>query len=96
MLTRDLTVKGSYEWMPRISTSLGVTIANTDYEGSTNNRVDDTLTYDLGANYDLEQWSTKISGGVKLADRDSDNATLNDEIDDYDRSYFYLNVTAAY
>jgi len=92
LLTRDFSIRGTHAWMPRLSTSVGVYMAQTDFPGDPRptERSDDNRTLSLGVNYDLRKEIT-LSAGMNLGQRDS-----NYDSDDYDQRVFFLTVNAGF
>jgi hypothetical protein len=86
--TKDLSVNWNHNWMPRISTDLGIYYANSQYEG--NPREDDFTSFNIGVNYDLMK-RTKVSAGVHFSNRDSTNAA-----EEYDQTVYMISINSAF
>jgi len=93
--TQGFSVNWRHNWMPRISTMVGLYFAQTDYPGGTgrtlglDERSDDIINFDLGASYQFIKWAS-LTAGVSFTERDS-----NLDSDDYDRNIYYLTLKAA-
>ncbi len=93
--TQDLSVNWRHNWMPRISTIVGLYLAQTDYPGGTrttlglDERSDDLTNFDLGVSYQFIKWAS-VTAGVSFTERDS-----NLDSDDYKRNIYYLTLKAA-
>jgi hypothetical protein len=86
--TQDISVSWTHNWMPRLSTKLGLYYANSQYEG--NPREDDLTSFNLGVNYDLMKRTT-LSAGVNFANRDSTTAT-----EEYDQTVYMISINSAF
>jgi hypothetical protein len=92
LLTQDFSIKGTHVWMPRLSSSLGFYMGQTDFSGDkrATERSDDNQKYSLAVNYDLRKEVT-LSAGMNFGKRDS-----NYSPDDYDQRVFFLTVNAGF
>ncbi len=92
LLTRDFSITGTHIWMPRLSTSVGFYLGQTDFKGDTRTeaRSDDSQNYNLAVNYDLRK-EVSLSAGMNFGKRDS-----NYDSDDYDQRVFFLTVRAGF
>jgi hypothetical protein len=94
--TQDMSVNWTHKWMDRLSTKVGVYLAQTDFPGGIRedlnkvDRSDDVINLDLGVSYKVLKWGS-ITAGVSLTERDS-----NVDTDDYDRNIYYVTFKAVY
>jgi len=86
--TKDLSVNWTHNWMPRLSTKLGLYYANSTYEGDT--REDDLTSFNLGVNYNLMKRTT-VSAGVTFGNRDSTKST-----DEYEQTVYMISINSAF
>ena len=93
LITRDISLTGTQVFMPRLSGSMGLYLAKTDFptaSGTDNERSDDTRRFSLSLGYDFLKWAS-VNGGVNFTDRDS-----NYDADDYDQRTIFVNVKAQF
>ena len=86
--TQDISVNWSHNWMPRVSTKLGIYYANSAYENDP--REDDLTSFNLGVKYDLMK-RTSVSAGVNFANRSSTSAK-----EEYDQTVYMISINSAF
>lgn len=94
LLTRDISITGTQVFMPRLSGSMGLYLAKTDFPQKTidprGERSDDTRRLSLSLKYDFLKWAS-VNGGVNFTDRDS-----NRDTEDYDQRTIFVGVKAQF
>ncbi len=92
LLYDNFSVKWTHSWKERISTTLGLSLANVEYEGKTGSvvRTDDTDNIHFLVNYNLKKW-LGIETGVYFTERDSTH-----DYDDFDRVRWVVMLKAVF
>lgn len=80
--TTGYGVSWNHSWMERVSTDVGISLNEEDYEGT--NREDDFMSFTGSVNYDWRRWMT-LNAGVRVSTRDSSLATA-----EFDRNVVFI------
>jgi hypothetical protein len=88
--TTRTSLNWNHAWTSRISSDVGYTYMEEDYEYTgANSRKDETHEFALGMNYELRRW-VDVGMGYKYQDVESNNGV---PADTYDRNIFMLKLT---
>lgn len=88
--TSSYGISWEHDWTDRVTSNLGYTFTDKDYEGGSNDGRNDELdSYNLGVNYKMRRW---LDLGVGYSFKDNSS---NDADSAYDRNQVFFNATAS-